>query len=85
MAKVIVVLKIMPKDVNVDLDTLENTIKSEINPEKIEREPIAFGLTALKVTKFVEDAGGQVELLENKLKNIEDIGNVEVVELTRSL
>ena len=85
MAKVIVALKIMPKDVNVDLDTLENTIKSEINPEKIEREPIAFGLTALKVTKFVEDAGGQVELLENKLKNIEDIGNVEVVELTRSL
>ena len=85
MAKVIVALKIMPKDVNVDLDTLENTIKSEINPEKIEREPIAFGLTALKVTKFVEDAGGQVELLENKLKNIEGIGNVEVVELTRSL
>jgi len=85
MAKVIVALKIMPKDVNVNLDTLENTIKSEINPEKIEREPIAFGLTALKVTKFVEDAGGQVELLENKLKNIEGIGNVEVVELTRSL
>ncbi|MHA1743103.1 MAG: elongation factor 1-beta, partial [Candidatus Heimdallarchaeota archaeon] len=63
---------------------LEEKIKSAINPEKIEREPIAFGLVALHVAKFVPDAGGEVEKIEKKLKEIEEVGEVEVTGISRS-
>lgn len=84
-ADVIVTFKIMPKDVEIDLDKLENQIKDVVKPERIQREPIAFGLVAINVTKLIPDAGGELEAIENKLKSIEDVGQIEVTEVTRSL
>jgi len=85
MAEVILGLKVMPKDLNVNLDQLEQAIKSEINPERIQRQPIAFGLVALLITVIVQDAEGEVDRIENKLKSIESVGEVEVTGLTGSL
>jgi translation elongation factor aEF-1 beta len=51
MAEVVVTFKVLPKDIDVNLDKLENEIKNVIKPERIEREPIAFGLFAFKVIK----------------------------------
>jgi elongation factor 1-beta len=85
MAEVILGLKVMPKDLNVDIDQLEQKIKSEINPERIQRQPIAFGLVALLITVFVQDAEGEVDRVENKIRSIENVGEVEVTGLTRSL
>lgn len=85
MAEVILGLKVMPKDLNVDLDQLEQAIKSEVNPERIQRQPIAFGLVALLITVVVQDAEGEVDRIENKLKSIKSVGEVEVTGLTRSL
>ncbi len=85
MAQVIVTFKVMPNETEVDLDKLEKEIKQAVNPERIGREPIAFGLVALNVTKLVEDAGGQLDAIENKLHEIEGIGGVEVTEITRTL
>lgn len=85
MSQVIVTFKVMPNGVEVDLDDLEKKIKNSINPEKIEREPIAFGLVALNVTKLVADAEGQVENIENKLREIEEVSGVEVTKVTRSI
>ena len=85
MADVIVTFKIMPKDVETDLDKLEEQIKDKINPERTKREPIAFGLVAINVTKLIPDAGGELEAVENKLKSIENVGQIEVTEVTRSL
>lgn len=85
MAEVIVGLKIMPKDVDVDLDKLEKEINEKIKPDRIRREPIAFGLVALLITKFIPDSGGELEKLENEIKSIPDVGEVEVTGLTRSL
>jgi len=85
MGEVIVTFKVMPKAIETNLDELENKIKEEVKPERMEREPIAFGLVALKVTKLVPEAGGELEKLENKLKSIEGVGEVEVVEVSRSL
>ena len=85
MGEVIVTFKVMPKAIETNLDELENKIKEEIKPERMEREPIAFGLVALKVTKLVPEASGELEKVENKLRNIEDVGEVEVVEVSRSL
>jgi len=85
MGEVIVGLKILPKTVEVDLDKLEEKIENAIKPEKISREPIAFGLVAIHAVKIVPDAGGEIENLENKLKEIEEVGEVEVTGITRSL
>jgi len=85
MSQVIVTFKVMPTGTDVDLDKLENDIKSFVDSKRINREPIAFGLVALNVTVLVEDAGGQLDAVENKLGEIEGVGNIEVTEITRAL
>lgn len=85
MARVILGLKVMPKSVEVDLDKLEADIKNSVNPERITREPIAFGLVVFHVTKIVPDAEGEVDKIENRLKAIEEVGEIEVTGITRTL
>ena len=85
MAQVIITFKVMPTGNDVDLDKLEKEIKASVNPQRINREPVAFGLFALNVTVVVEDAGGQVDAVENKLRGIENVSEVEVTEMTRAL
>ncbi|MEM5829371.1 MAG: elongation factor 1-beta [Candidatus Aenigmatarchaeota archaeon] len=85
MGEVIVDLKILPKSIEVDLDELEKKIKEAIFPEKIEREPIAFGLVAIHAVKLVPDAEGQIDELERRLRRIDEVGEVEVTGITRSL
>lgn len=84
MAEVILGLKVLPKTVEVNLDELEEKIKASIKPDKIEREPIAFGLVAFHVVKIVPDAGGEVEKIEEGLKKIKEVGEVEVTGISRS-
>jgi translation elongation factor aEF-1 beta len=83
MAEVIVGLKVLPKTIEVDLDKLEEEIKKAISPDRIQREPIAFGLVAFHVVKIVPDAGGEIEKIESKLKEIEDVGEIEVTGISR--
>jgi len=85
MPQVLVTFKVMPKEAGIDLDKLESGIKSLVNPDRIAREPIAFGLVALKVSKLVEDAEGQVEAIENKLRAMDSVGEVDVVEVARTI
>ena len=85
MAEVIVGLKVMPKTTDVNLDELEEKIRKAIDPEKMEREPIAFSLVVIHVVKIIPDEGGQMDKLEEKLKAIDDVGEVEVTDMTRSL
>lgn len=85
MAEVLVVLRIMPKSIEVNLDTLEKKIRDSIAPERIERNPIAFGIVAFNVLKLIPDEGKELDAIERKLKEIEEVGEVEVTEVTRSL
>lgn len=85
MTEVIVDLRVLPKDVEVNLEKLEKEIISTIAPEKISREPIAFGLVAINVTKIVKDEAGQLDELENKLRSIEGVGEIEILRVTRAI
>jgi elongation factor 1-beta len=85
MAEVLVSLRVMPRSLEVDLDKLEQKIKEAISPDRIQRNPIAFGIVAFNVIKIIPDDAKELELLENKLKSIEEVGEVEVTEITRSL
>jgi elongation factor 1-beta len=85
MAEVILGLKVMPKSSDVDLDKLESQLKTEVNPERMQREPIAFGLIAILITVVVEDAEGVMDKVEERIRSIPDVGEVEVTGMTRSL
>ena len=85
MADVIVGFKVLPKDVEVDLDVLENKIRDKVKPQKMDREPIAFGLVAIHIVKIVPDEGGTLEKVEKQLRDIEEVGEVEITGMTRSL
>ncbi|MCX6821382.1 MAG: elongation factor 1-beta [Candidatus Aenigmarchaeota archaeon] len=82
---VIVTFKIMPEGVETDLDSVEKDIKKEINPQRMERIPIAFGLNAVQIIKLVDEIEGEMDRVTDKIKSIKGVREVEVVGLTRSL
>ena len=63
MSDVAAILKVMPESPEIDLEALKETIKNTIDAdsfERIEEEPIGFGLIALNVTIVVDDGEGGV-------------------------
>lgn len=81
--RVEVIFRILPKSAEVDIERLKERIEKEIMPEKIEVEPIAFGLNAIKISKIIEEREGELENLESKVKSIEDIGEYDIISMTR--
>ncbi len=83
MARVAVILKVLPNDVSLDLGELLERIKAAL-PSEYEvmssgEEPIAFGLKALKmVIAIPEETEGGTEKLEEILKGVEGVEEVEV-------
>ena len=91
MANVVVTLKIMPESPEVDLNKVEEAAKKTIaefageGETKTEQEPIAFGLKALKIIFVMDEAKGATDPLENKIKEIEGVNSVEVVDVRRAI
>jgi elongation factor 1-beta len=91
MAKAIVTLKIMPENPEQDLDAMqaacEEKIKSFVGDteRRFAREPVAFGLYAIKATFVYDEAKGDLEPLEEMLKTIRGVQNVEVFDLRRAI
>lgn len=57
----------------------------KLRPNRLEEEPIAFGLKALKFTIIIPDGPGKVEELENKLNSIKGVGSVENLITSRAM
>jgi len=85
MAEVIVGFKVMPKDLEVNLDELERKIREIVKPERLNRQPIAFGLVAIQIVKLIPDEGGELEKVENQLKSMEEVGEVEITALAQKV
>ena len=83
LSEVMAVYKIMPSEQGTDLSKVEASLREKVNVKKVEREPIAFGLVALKVTIFMMDAEGETDRVEERMKEVEGVGEVEVLEVTR--
>jgi translation elongation factor aEF-1 beta len=83
-ARVLVRLRVLPKDVGTNLDELELEIRRRVRPDRLSRQPIAFGLTALVVTKLIPDARGELEMLESELRGIRGVGQIDVLEVSRA-
>ncbi len=87
MAQVMVTVKIMPESPDVDMDSLSERVSNiesgRLN--KVEREPIAFGLVALLAAYVVEDSEGTADNLENAIRELDDVQSTEIIEVTRLL
>ena len=85
MAQVIVTFKIMPADGDTNIDQLEKNVKEKLKPERISREPIAFGIVAVIATKLIDEVEGEMDRIENLIKSIDGVGEVEITEVSRSM
>lgn len=87
MSKLIVRMKILPEDIDTDLDKLldsiVSTLPSDIGVKSNMKEPIAFGLNALVIDFSLEDSDGQMERLENIVKGVKGVSEIQVVNLSR--
>jgi translation elongation factor aEF-1 beta len=89
MAKALLKIKIMPDSPSANLADIEAKANSIIKKEKgenprFEKEPIAFGLTALIAT-FAMDESLSTDSFEEALKKIPHVASAEIIDFRRAL
>ena len=87
MARLVVRMRILPAEAESNLESVVGSIKGSI-PAGMEMkghamEPIAFGLKALVGDFLLDDAEGQMDKLEESLKAVEGVGEIEVMNISR--
>ena len=87
MGKVAAAIKVMPNDPDVDLDQLQEALEQSL-PEGakingVERDDVAFGLTALIPTVIVPDDAGGTEAVEEAFTKVDHVESVSVEDVGR--
>lgn len=88
MAKVVAQIKIFPTETTVDLGELRKRVEKALPPEtnvaRFDEEPIAFGLVALVARVVMPEEEGRMDKVEEALKSVEDVGEIQVVNVWRT-
>ncbi len=89
MANVIATMKIMPDSPDRNLEELGEKIEEIISEfgkvYKKTIQPVAFGLSALIYAVMMEEKQGGTDPLEEKIKSVEGVNDVQVTDVTRSV
>lgn len=87
MARLVVRIRILPAEAGSDLDEVVRLLKTEtpigIQLKAHAKEPIAFGLEAIVGDFLLEDEEGQMDKLEDSIKNMAGVGQIEVMNISR--
>lgn len=87
MARLVARIRILPAEAESNLENVIESIKGSM-PQGMEMkghamEPIAFGLKAIVGDFLLEDAEGQMDKLEESIRGIDGVGEIEVMNISR--
>ncbi len=91
MADVVVTMKIMPDSPSENLKKIEaeslKMIKefTGLDNHKVEIEPVAFGLKAVKIIFVTPESKGATDDLEKQISEIKGVNSVEVTDVRRAI
>ena len=90
MAQIIVTMKIMPEDPEVDLTKVKEEAEKMINlfggkVGKADEEPIAFGLKAVVLMFVMNESIGSTDSLEDQVRNLDGVNSVEITDVRRAI
>ena len=87
MARLVARIRILPAEAESDLENVVESIKKSVPPgmemKSSAMEPIAFGLKAIVGDFLLDDAEGQMDKLEEFIKSVEGVGEIEVTNISR--
>ena len=87
MGKIVIAYKILPSESTVDLEVLKEKIKKQLadiaSIQRFAEEPIAFGLSALKVNMVLPERDGILDETEKRITDIEEVGQIQTLGVTR--
>ncbi|MCL4337591.1 MAG: elongation factor 1-beta [Candidatus Thermoplasmatota archaeon] len=86
MGDVAVLLKILPTDVELDINVIKDEVVKKVKPlcevNNVEINEVGFGLKAIKLQVIVPDQEGKIDQVEQTISSVDGVGQVDTEEVT---
>ena len=86
MGDVMVLLRVLPESVDIDLESLKNDITEKIKDlckiNSVNEEEIGFGLKALMFQVIVPDEEGKIDRVEGAISSVKNVSQVDTRDIS---
>lgn len=88
MGSVVIRLRVLPKDANVEFPDLVESVKRELPQDArvltAQEDPIAFGIVAAVLDIKAEEREGAIDTLERSIRSSSLVGELQVLGVSRA-